>query len=815
MGACTSKKHEKSDPSANPGVPSVPNKPTQAPESLPSHPSPYIPEFPYFERSEGIIRLIQSEDILSFPFKQFKSFALESAICILSTGQMLLIGGTIKGELVQDVDLLDIKLKSLRNCATLPMPCKQGQAHHVGDWVYYVGGLICGELRVLQQSPFMRYNLKDDYWENLIDVSEQYGFSKIFNMGTCELGGKLLIIGGQRVNSQKKMKNNKTLYSIDLKNNFRVKVEGKIPFKVSKPLVAAGKNWAVVAGGFISKNLNPNKLSCVIELNENDFKVNQVQDTGIQLLEKYPAFNDGKLALMVQFPNITLFNYEKKSWMAFRITDKKTRVFIDIKNQTSNINDAISSDDSHEIEKKIDMNILVSNEKENLGSVFRKKVDLEEFKKEKDLGIEKQNLKINASMKDEKVEVIKEKNLGPEEIQLKIDDSKNVEKFENFSESKHHDKIDNEKISIDSLKKSGSNKSSKSSNGSSGYFSSNSSQSSLSKSQYKQEYSQPGPIEDFSLTKHILAPQPTPPHLSEISNYPLTDLNPEKKSSNPILMTAIPEFDDIEEIQIKKSSKIPSLNLEQQLEDSNKSISINLKLDPEIIRVSTPKVKQSSALPGHELKLRPNTTNCKANPNSVLKSKLKPLTVKEFKPYITSKTFRGNLNYLRSPDKQETLRTFRSVYFSPDQRSMFIKNFEDIKTCRVNLFGTVPKSFESDTKVKILYSKLFPEENVQKLSDLVMTELARPCKLVPVIDSFLSLKEFFTENLKDTLITIDNLNHIFTGIPLILSKKAFTKNQISYISSKSQLTQSNSNLSLDTFSLAIYKAYKVALFKKT
>jgi hypothetical protein len=146
---------------------------------------------------------------------------------------------------------------------------------------------------------------------------------------------------------------------------------------------------------------------------------------------------------------------------------------------------------------------------------------------------------------------------------------------------------------------------------------------------------------------------------------------------------------------------------------------------------------------------------------------------------------------------------------------MFIKNFEDIKTCRVNLFGTVPKSFESDTKVKILYSKLFPEENVQKLSDLVMTELARPCKLVPVIDSFLSLKEFFTENLKDTLITIDNLNHIFTGIPLILSKKPFTKNQISYISSKSQLTQSNPNLSLDTFSLAIYKAYKVALFKKT
>ena len=902
MGSCVSKKSQKSNGPANPRALSNPVKSNETSENQPGI---YIPEFPYFNRSEGKVYLVKSEDIIEISFNQLKPFALESALCFLSTQFLLIIGGTVNGELVKEVSLLDIKSKSSKECAPLPMASKQGQAHQIDDWVYYIGGLQVKLPSTTEPTPLMRYNLKENTWQSLFIEGEQFGFNKLFSMGTCVLAGKILIVGGHRINSQNETKNNKTIYSIDPKAGFQVKSEGKIPFKVKRPLISSQNNWAVVAGGHNSKNFGPNYLSCIIEVNGNEFEVSRVQDTFINLIENYPTFNDGNLAVMVKYPQIQIFNYKKRNWSSIEITGKNTRKVSEINSRITVVYDDLSSDDSAKIGKKKEFKRMETKEGELLRSVFRKKTDQEKIEDKKNGEIEEGKLKLSFKIDNGKID--KE---GKSEPNVKIED-KNIHKDEEVKQniklgngfSAKDREIDSDSKSDKSSSSGSSSSGESSSSGSSGSSSDQSSDSKIINHKQKAvppilmkppvpvpilapnlfqnppaPYSNSGinlpsfsnpndlkppsqpqlPPTPFLANKLELPPTPIsvnnsqlPPTPFLVSNPPLPPtpslannpaLPPTPISVNnpqlpptpflvsnpplpptpflvnnpPVLLTAIPESDsDIEEIQIKKSPNVPLLNLEPRFEDPVISFSANIDIQPEPLRVSTPKAGKSSAMHVPELKLRPNTIDYNPNPKLIFRGKLKPLTVKEFKPYLASKTFKGSLNYLRSPDKQETYKNFRSAYLSPEQKSKFMRNFDDIKTTRVNLFGTSPQSSKPDIKIKISYSKLFPEENVQKLSNLIFIEFAKPCKLVPVIDSFLSLKEFLSENLNGTLITIENFNHILIGITLILGKKAFTKKQISYISSKSQLIQDQFNLSHDQFCLGVYKAYKVALFKKT
>lgn len=842
MGSCVSKKIPNNNQNSNPGALSSPIKSNDTSENQQGL---YIPEFPYFNRSEGRVYLVQSEDLIPVSFGNVKPFALESALCVLKTGSILAIGGLLKDELVKEVNLLDIKSITIKDCAPLPAASKLGQAHQIDDWVYYIGGIRSSALNLVEQSPLMRYNIKENTWQSLFIEGEQFGFNRLRSMGTCVLAGKIIIIGGHRINSQNEMRNNKTIYSIDPNAGFRIKAEAKIPFKVSQPLISSSNNWAVVAGGVNSKNFQSNRLSCLIEFNGNEFVVSRVQDTFINLIEKYPTFNNGNLAVMVQYPHIKIFSYKEKNWVCVEILGKNTRKVTDIKTKISVGYEDLSSDDSALIGKMKEFKRMETKEGELLRSVFRKKVDQEGIEDKKNGGVEERKFEIDAKNLDGMMD--KEGELG---IDAKVEEAKgnrDGEVKENIKIGNGlHEKDSEIDSDLDSNKSSSSSSSGESS--SSDSSSSTSNKSSPSPFALKQEsLSQipksnlplqvPAPIPLHHPHPHTLplppvppVPQvlPVPPPKSVIpmppvpnSNIPSTLNIPKLPAqlplpqlpfkSPPVLLTAMPESDsEIEEIQIKKSPNLPTQNLEARLEDPVVSFSANIDIQPEILRVSTPKIEKPPAVP--ELKLRPNTTE--NNSKLKFRGKLKPLIIKEFKPYLASKTFRGTLNYLRSPTNQEAFKTLRSVYLSPEHKDQFKKDFDDVKTSRINLFGASPTLIKPDTKIKISYTKMFPEENVQKLSNLILTELEKPCKLVPVIDSYLSLKVFLLENLGDTLITIENFNHVLIGITLVLGKKAFTKKQISYISSKSQLAQNQSNLSHDQFCLGVYKAYKVALLKK-
>jgi hypothetical protein len=313
-------------------------------------------------------------------------------------------------------------------------------------------------------------------------------------------------------------------------------------------------------------------------------------------------------------------------------------------------------------------------------------------------------------------------------------------------------------------------------------------------------------------SENLSAPSmPSPlPSSNSTDNGKLISINP----SYLMPLQSNDDQNDVEIIQIQKR-KVPLLHFEQNQEENEFEIAIKLEEDKEN-NLLTPRVKKTQDFPLPGLKPRPKTSDLGIPQDFFSKKKaktLKNLKCRTIKPYIASKTFRGSQNFL-SP-RIENPSSLKLLHQSPEFRKDFIEKYESSKTSRGNLFNSLAKSSTKSSKIKILPQKLFPDENIQKLSDLVLTEFQVNCKFVPFIQNYFSFKRFFSESLLGCRCSLDNVQNVLCGIPLVFGKKRFTKRQIAYIEEKTGLDRNQVNLSVEQFCLVVYKAYKVALFKKS
>ena len=370
MGACTTKLDEKtlqqnSIVRANPINAAEPNRsalPSQIPtlnepktrteDGMPSQINTnlnYFPDFYYFIRISGKLLSITKSSSTEVILKVSFSFPQECAIGYLKDKSIMLVGGMLKSVMVPVVALIYPSSNRAYELPYLPIPCKNGQIHEIGEWIYYVGGEAMG-YKGLTQAPLMRFSFKLKLWQDLLKISEQFKFNRIVNMGSCAIGNKLLFVGGQRKSKSGELKNSKNIYSIAVEDDFKLELEAKLPIKILKPSIATGLKHGIIAGGINAKTNLPNRCCFCIIVKDQIYNVYQMEDLGFDLTEAYPSFYHKDYVMFISYPNLALRVKRVSNWIEYSITGKNTRVLNEINPGITKLNESQTSEESQRIE---------------------------------------------------------------------------------------------------------------------------------------------------------------------------------------------------------------------------------------------------------------------------------------------------------------------------------------------------------------------------------------------------------------------------------------------------------------------------------
>lgn len=813
-----------------------------------------FPTFYYFERSEGNLYLISKSSILKYPIKTAFPFPQDSAISYLSTKCILLVGGFTNNAISDLVLSISIDDKKVYQHSSLILPCKFGQLHEFNNWVYYVGSFQNG-LKGLEPAPLMRFNLKADKWENLKVHGDEQNFGKFFNMGSCVLGNKLLLVGGQRANSKGEVKNSKKVYSIAVNEGFKMKCEGKLPVKILRTNIAAGGKNAIVSGGVCSKSLKPSRSSFVI-INEGDsYTIKKILDVGIDLTERYPATYNSDIALFISFPCIAVKIKRKQAWLGYRIVGKDKREVLNFTNIKENVPEDPSSEDSLAIEECIAKEKPAERDQNELLGMFVKKPNSEKVpEEEKDLKILENPEKVNSVQGTNRdisyssssrgsscsLESISSKSLGnPLKVNMKQASlvekntdkplgkppipTKNTKNSDEDSESKKTP-LFQPKILAPSLPtnaspgnnlgylqqpplplKGGASSDSSSNNSSSEISKSSSSNSSSSDSDSLKSVSV---TLDFVISTSKNSPELEVEEIVKARSSQLAEKSEDHQVLGVIELNLqsddqgveISKFDDpLNRKSIQKQQGVKVLIPENNTKDNKPEIP-KLNLRPQTSYTSLP----------FSLK-RPKTSETLRNP-------YKTISLRLIKPYITPKNFKAEVNFISTvTDRINLAKTERSpTSLNPD----FGEIYEVTISSRPEL-SLFPSSSPTkkvrfspqSPKVKIKNLVFFNLQNLQKLLDIISKELKKPRIQCPLITTRASFQQLIQSLLQSSPISLSNLTHIFQGIPLIFKKSDFKPSEIRFILNRSQI-EPQLTPSRFHFSVAIYKAYKVALLKR-
>ena len=849
MGSCTSKKKQnREEVKANHTSKDEDLALNTAGKSNPIQELADFPSFYYFERSNANLYLISKSSIVKYPIKSTFPFPQDSAIAYLSTESILLVGGFSNNAISDSVLSVNIADKKVYQHSSLIVPCKFGQLHELNQWVYYVGSYQNG-LKGLEPAPLMRFNLKTDKWESLKVHGDEQRFGKIFNMGSCVLGNKLLLVGGQRLGSKGEVRNIKNVYSVAVNQRFEMKCEGKLPVKILRANIAAGGKHGIISGGVCSKTLKPNRSSFAIANEGDSYAIKKILDVGIDLTERYPATYNSDIALFISFPCIAVKIKKKQAWLGYRILGNEKREVLSFENPKEITPADPSSEDSLAIEGYVAKPKPAESDQSQLLGLFVKKPisdkglegennlkSPEAQEKISNLQGTNRNLSFSSSSRgsDTIRESISSKSLGnPLKIEIKQADkqpgkppkptknaknsdedseSKNAEKTPLFqpmilaptlpTNSSHRDPIDTLKQPPPPLKSPSfadlNNSSSEKSKSSSSDSSSSQSDSSVSNSLSL----------DFVISTSKNSPELDVEEIVKTRSSQFT----EKPEDHQVLGLIELNFQsDDQAVRVPKFdnpiNKVPN----EELEGEKVSVSENNT------KHNKPEIPK--------LQLRPNTSDPvfpksfnRPQTSETLRNPSRTVSLRLIKPYITPKNFKAEINFLTTvTDRINLAKTERpNSSLNPD----FGEIYEETLLSRpaLNLFPTTSSTKKvrfspQSPKVKIKNLVFFNQQNLQKLFDIISKELNKPRIHCPFIKTRSSFQQFIQSILQSSPILLSNLTHILQGIPLIFSKSDFKPSQIRFILNSSQI-EPQVQLSRFHFSLAIYKAYKVALLKR-
>ena len=284
-----------------------------------------IPDCFYFSRSKGKLINIHNKKVQKIHLESKLFCSKDSAIGYLSKKRIILIGGSSDSCLICKVSTLNLTNMEIIHLPDIPIPCKQGQVHEIGEWIYYIGGLTTRNNEVVPATIF-RFSQKQNIWQEIKEpnkANSTFKFSALKNFGSCVMDKKIFIFGGERLDKLGNLKSSKLILSLTVDQGFVLKTESKLPIKVNNPIVAAGENHAIVVGGTDPKTGGFNYKSFYVLLKENGMKVNIMDPLNMKFIENFPPIYTNQYAVFISYPNVAVRYKNLNFWKTFHIKGKK------------------------------------------------------------------------------------------------------------------------------------------------------------------------------------------------------------------------------------------------------------------------------------------------------------------------------------------------------------------------------------------------------------------------------------------------------------------------------------------------------------
>ncbi|OMJ66899.1 hypothetical protein SteCoe_36094 [Stentor coeruleus] len=381
-----------------------------------------IPELMYFNRIKGKLLRISNKKIEKIAFEAKFFYSPESAIAFLTGKRLIVVGGAVGDCLSNTATIVSLVTNDVESLPNIPIPCKEGQLHEIGEWVYYVGALQSVSNNIVP-APILRFNYKLSLWEEIIEPeseNEKIIFSSYMQYGSCVMNKKILIFGGMRICSIGTLKCSKKIFSLSFADGVKIKEEGNLPLKLVSPQASCGEKHGLIVGGFNAKTGEPNKACFYIINKEGVFQIHKIDSLTIPITENYPPVYTKDYAMFITYPHVAIRFRDKTRWMIYQIKNKNSKSA----NLRVNESERVRFSSGVDLKKnQIATNMRFSNQKalskskQQAAPALKKSIEKPEEKKEPEAA---------------KVIEIKKEKIHEPEIALIPEKAKEHEKFEDI-----------------------------------------------------------------------------------------------------------------------------------------------------------------------------------------------------------------------------------------------------------------------------------------------------------------------------------------------------------------------------------------------
>ena len=364
-----------------------------------------IPDIYYLNRAKGKIIHHNSKVIKKNSLKNWK-FSTESAVGYISRKTLLIVGGSLNSELNSNAATIDLATGTIKRVSDLPIPCKEGQIHVVKEWIYYIGAIQHAQGHFCP-APILRFNREKETWEE-VKISEKEGdrfkLASLINFGSCLMGKKIIIIGGQKISKLGNLKANKIIYSLSIENDFVIKAEGSLPIKLIKPVIASGDRHGIITGGKIPKTGQINQACYYLNMKSQVLSTHLIDPLTFNIEENYPPIYTGNYALFISFPNIAIRYRDKYNWVVFKMKGHEITEEKSVITKPSQITEPVASIKTVSEINPSDMLNRLSNisSNRNSGKNHDEVKDLNRKNSRRSAGSEKFEISLNSSSSDKK-----------------------------------------------------------------------------------------------------------------------------------------------------------------------------------------------------------------------------------------------------------------------------------------------------------------------------------------------------------------------------------------------------------------------------
>ncbi|CAG9310697.1 unnamed protein product [Blepharisma stoltei] len=289
-------------------------------------------EFYYLDRHSAIILHHKADGMIEIlEFKNRVKFNINSAVGYMTKTRLIVAGGSNGGKYSKNVYDVDFATADFVALKELPIPSRSGTLIKYENRIYFVGGISKSNRRE-KPAPLMYLNLADSTWKFLIceqlnqdyrnyaDLNPEFPIQNLWFPGAFLWNDRIYIVGGYKINNQRRPESNSDVYSLNLKNNSLRKEKFIFPIEGAHPLCSVNGNEVTIISRYDPLDGKKSSKWCIVKMIEDSPMIKtSLNPINIELTEFYPAIKSLNATIFISNPHFILKRNNSYRWQTFEL----------------------------------------------------------------------------------------------------------------------------------------------------------------------------------------------------------------------------------------------------------------------------------------------------------------------------------------------------------------------------------------------------------------------------------------------------------------------------------------------------------------